>query len=94
VRVIKSGGLVILETPNPQNVLVGSCNFYFDPTHRNPLPSPVMKFLLDSRGYTGVEVVNLNPSDEAPVAGDSELVRRFNEYFYGPMDYAVVGRRP
>ncbi len=94
VRVIKSGGLVILETPNPQNVLVGSCNFYFDPTHRNPLPSPIMKFLLDSRGYTGVEVVNLNPSDEAPVAGDSELVRRFNEYFYGPMDYAVVGRRP
>jgi 2-polyprenyl-3-methyl-5-hydroxy-6-metoxy-1,4-benzoquinol methylase len=94
VRVVKPGGLVILETPNPQNVLVGSCNFYFDPTHRNPLPSPIMKFLLESRGYTGVEVVNLNPSDEAPVAGDSELVRRFNEYFYGPMDYAVVGRRP
>jgi 2-polyprenyl-3-methyl-5-hydroxy-6-metoxy-1,4-benzoquinol methylase len=94
VRVVKPGGLVILETPNPQNVLVGSCNFYFDPTHRNPLPSPIMKFLLESRGYTGVEVVNLNPSDEAPVAGESELVRRFNEYFYGPMDYAVVGTRP
>lgn len=94
VRVVKPGGLVILETPNPQNVLVGSCNFYFDPTHRNPLPSPIIKFLLESRGYTGVKVVNLNPSDEAPVTGDSELVRRFNEYFYGPMDYAVLGRRP
>lgn len=94
VRVVKPGGLIILETPNPQNVLVGTCNFYFDPTHRNPLPSPVMKFLLDSRGFTGVEVLSLNPSDETPVTGESDLVRRFNQYFYGPMDYAVIGRRP
>jgi len=94
VRTVKPGGLVIFETPNPQNVLVGSCNFYFDPTHRNPLPSPITKFLLESRGFTRVQVLNLNPSDEAPVAGDSDLARRFNQYFYGPMDYAVVGRRP
>ncbi len=94
VRVLKPGGLVIFETPNPQNVLVGTCNFYFDPTHRNPLPSPIARFLLESRGFTNVEVLNLNPSDELPVAGDSDLVRRFNQYFYGPMDYAVVGTRP
>jgi len=94
VRVLKPGGLIICETPNPQNVLVGTCNFYFDPTHRNPLPSPITQFLLESRGFTDVQVLNLNPSDEAPVAGDSELVRRFNQYFYGPMDYAVVGWRP
>src|SRR5947207_8635151 len=48
VRVLKPGGAVIFETPNPQNVLVGSCNFYFDPTHRNPLPSQVTKFLVES----------------------------------------------
>lgn len=94
IRVVKSGGTVIFETPNPQNVLVGTCNFYFDPTHRNPLPSPVMKFLLESRGFTNVEVLNLNPSDEAPVKGSSDLARRFNQYFYGPMDYAVIGWRP
>jgi len=94
VRVLKPGGLVIFETPNPQNVLVGTCNFYFDPTHRNPLPSPIARFLVESRGFTNVEVLNLNPSDELPVAGDSDLVRRFNQYFYGPMDYAVVGTRP
>jgi O-antigen chain-terminating methyltransferase len=94
VRLVKPGGLVIFETPNPQNVLVGSCNFYFDPTHRNPLPSPIMKFFLESRGFIGIQILNLNPSDEAPVPGESEVVRRFNQYFYGPMDYAVVGRRP
>jgi O-antigen chain-terminating methyltransferase len=52
-----------------------------------------MKFFLESRGFTHVEVINLNPSDEAPIAGDTELARRFNQYFYGPMDYAVTGRR-
>lgn len=91
VRVVQPGGLVIFETPNPENVLVGSCNFYFDPTHRNPLPAPVMKFLLESRGFTGVRIMRLNPSDAEPVAGDTDLIKRFNQYFYGPMDYAVVG---
>lgn len=93
VRVLQPGGLAIFETPNPRNVLVGTCNFYFDPTHRNPLPSPVMKFLLESRGFIDVETLDLNPSDEVPVAGDSDLAHRFNQYFYGPMDYAVIGRR-
>ncbi len=93
VRVLKPGGAVIFETPNPQNVLVGSCNFYFDPTHRNPLPSQVMRFLLESRGFVQVEVLPLNPSDDTPVEGDSELARRFNQYFYGPMDYAVIGKK-
>ncbi|MCU1264961.1 MAG: hypothetical protein JWM21_1279 [Acidobacteria bacterium] len=94
VRVLKPGGVVIFETPNPQNVLVGSCNFYFDPTHRNPLPSQVTKFLLESRGFVRVEVIDLNPSDDTPVDENSEVARRFNKYFYGPMDYAVVGIRP
>jgi len=39
LRVLKPGGIVIFETPNPGNILVGSCNFYIDPTHNKPLPS-------------------------------------------------------
>jgi len=90
LRVLQPGKPIIFETPNPRNVLVGSCNFYFDPSHRNPLPSEVLKFLVESRGFTQVEVVPLNPSDEMPVAGDSDLITRFNKYFYGPMDYGLV----
>jgi O-antigen chain-terminating methyltransferase len=85
--------LLLLETPNPQNVLVGSCNFYFDPTHRNPIPSPVLKFLVESRGFEVIEAFGLNPSDEKPVAADSEMAERFNEFFYGPMDYAIIARK-
>jgi O-antigen chain-terminating methyltransferase len=94
LRVLQPGGLAIFETPNPRNVLVGSCNFYYDPTHRNPLPGPVLQFMLEARGFARVEVLDLNPSDAQPVAGDDDLVRRFNEYFYGPMDYAALGWKP
>ena len=82
-----------METPNPENVMVGSCNFYFDPTHRNPLPNAVLRFLVESRGFIVVESFGLNPSDEKPLAADSEVARRFNQYFYGPMDYAIVARK-
>ncbi len=93
LRVLQPQGLLLLETPNPQNVMVGSCNFYFDPTHRHPLPTPVLSFMVESRGFVVLKTFGLNPSDEKPLANDSELAQRFNEYFYGPMDYAIVARK-
>jgi O-antigen chain-terminating methyltransferase len=91
VRVLKSGGVAIFETPNPQNLQVGACNFYFDPTHRNPLPSPTVRFLAEARGLCRVEVWNLHPFSERWKLQGSELAHRFNDFFYGPQDYAVVG---
>ena len=90
-RVLRHRGLVIFETPNPANVLVGSCNFYFDPTHRNPLPSLMTQFLGQYCGFAEVEILNLNPSTETAICEDSEIAKRFNECFYGPMDYAIIG---
>jgi O-antigen chain-terminating methyltransferase len=90
-RVLRPRGMVIFETPNPANVLIGSCNFYFDPTHRNPLPSLMTQFLAKYSGFSPVNILNLNPSTETPIAEDSETAKRFNEYFYGPMDYAIIG---
>ncbi len=91
VRVLHPGGMVIFETPNPENVLVGSNYFYFDPTHRNPLPSLLMNFLLTSRGLHRIEVMNLHAWDQARIGGKNALTARFNELFYGPMDYAIAG---
>ena len=44
-RALKAGGLLILETPNPENITVGSMNFYLDPTHQKPLPPKLLDFL-------------------------------------------------
>lgn len=91
IRVIRPGGLVIFETPNPENVLVGSNYFHLDPTHLRPIPSLLMKFLLEARGLSRIEVLNLHPWDSARVGDITELAARFNDLFYGPMDYAVIG---
>jgi 2-polyprenyl-3-methyl-5-hydroxy-6-metoxy-1,4-benzoquinol methylase len=92
VRTLSPGGLVIFETPNPENIMVSSYNFYLDPTHRNPLPGPMVRFLLESRGLSRVEVMMLN-SLYHQVEGDDELTIRFNSLFFGPRDYAVIGRK-
>ena len=90
-RVLRPGSPLILETPNPENFMVGSHTFYADPTHRNPIPSGTLSFLLESRGLTGIEVMHLRPWEEAKIDGEDELTKRFNEYFYGSPDYGIVG---
>lgn len=94
LRVLRPGGLIILETPNPQNMLVGTHNFYLDPTHRNPLPAPLLRFLLEERGFCMVELLNLHPYPESfLIMENTETAKRFNEYFYGAQDYAVIGHK-
>jgi len=91
VRVLRPGAPLILETPNPANFIVGSHTFYADPTHRNPIPSMTLRFLLEARGLKNIEVMNVRPQEEAKVAGDDELTKRFNEYFFASPDYGIVG---
>jgi SAM-dependent methyltransferase len=90
-RVVRPGGVIIFETQNPHNVLVGSCNFYFDPTHRNPIPPELLEFMAQYAGFGMARTMPLNPSDYPHVLENSDLAHRFNELFYGSMDYAVIG---
>jgi O-antigen chain-terminating methyltransferase len=90
-RVLKPGGLVIFETPNPQNVIVGSYTFYLDPTHRHPLPSALVKFLAEFQGLYQVRIMNLHPRAEQARVESYELAERFNNYFYSSQDYSIVG---
>ena len=93
LRVLRPGGVAIFETPNPQNVLVSSQEFYIDPTHRNPLPGALVKFIAEVKGLERVELLLLHPFPEAHRVreGDLEITKRFNELFYGARDYAVIG---
>jgi SAM-dependent methyltransferase len=91
VRVLKPQGLVIFETPNPDNVLVGSNTFYLDPTHIHPLPSPTIKFMAEMFGLYNTQVITLHPYPENAKVDGQGIAERFNDHFYGPQDYAIVG---
>jgi len=93
-RTLKPGGLIILETPNPENLLVGSCNFYLDPTHHNPLPIPTLKLLVEARGFRCEEVLKLHAISSPQIEVKDQLTSHFNHYLYGPMNYAIVARKP
>jgi SAM-dependent methyltransferase len=96
VRVLQPGGVAIFETPNPQNVLVSTLEFYNDPTHRTPLPSTLLKFIAEVKGLQHIKLLQLHPFPEMHKVQEAglEVARRFNELFYGPQDYALVGWKP
>ena len=54
------GGVLILETPNPENMVVATCNFYVDPTHVRPIPPDLLGFLVKARGFGDVETLRLH----------------------------------
>lgn len=59
-RVLKPGGILILETPNPENMFVGSHRFYMDPRHTKPLPPLLLAFVPEYYGFTKIQVLRLH----------------------------------
>ncbi len=100
-RVLRPGGLLILETPNPENVTVGACYFYLDPTHMNPIPPPLLQWTVRERGFTMPVIERLSEhrgvAAIAPVSDDvpgAVQINQMIEWFTAPPDYAVIARKP
>lgn len=92
-RVLRPGGIAIFETPNPENLIVGACNFYYDPTHQRPLPPEPFRFILEARGFTRVEIMRLHPDASVPDLGalPRALADTIAQRLFGPQDYALIG---
>ncbi len=88
-RVLAPGGFVIFETPNPENTIVGSCNFYNDPTHLHPLPPAFLELAIKSHGFHDVEIKRLHPIKDN-IDHQDALVKEMAQRFYGPQDYSVI----
>jgi O-antigen chain-terminating methyltransferase len=86
------GGVIAIETPNPECLAIFATHFYLDPTHTRPIPHPLLMFYLEEFGVGGIEVRRLSPAVETMPALAS-LPADFREAFFGGLDYAVVGRK-
>ena len=103
--VLEPGGVLVLETPNPESLVAGSINFHRDPTHLRPVHPDTLAFLCESAGFGSAEILRLSPvpDDErlpTPAPGADDLARhvnriaeRLNGIVFGWQDYAVVARR-
>ncbi len=99
------GAPLVLETVNPENLVVAAHTFHLDPSHRLKLPAPTLCHLLRAFGFEIVDVAYLNPCDpeqqlrmlpdgDPHAARLNENLLRINHLLFGPRDYAVVARRP
>jgi SAM-dependent methyltransferase len=95
LRLLKPGGMVIFETPNPENLIVGACNFYYDPSHRHPIPPPPLKFIAEQRGFVNAEILRLHPYEEFrnPSPGGESDGKLWN-LFSSAQDYSIIAYKP
>lgn len=89
-RVLQPGGVLILETPNPENVYVSTCNFYLDPSHIKPIPPDLLFFIAKYCGFARAKIVRLQES--AQILHSQGLT--LNDVLGGASpDYAIVAQK-
>ena len=95
MRVLAPGGLLLFETPNVRNVLVGATSFHNDPTHLHPMTDPVMSVMLETVGFFPIETRHLHPHEKlaefmSKPGFDPELAN----LLFGAQDLAILGHKP
>lgn len=100
-RVLRPGGVIALETPNPENLSVSSHWFFLDPTHRNPLPPVTLAWMVRQRGFVDPRIERLTiardlaapPLLAADVPG-ADSINVLLERLAAAADYSIVARKP
>ena len=106
-RVLKPGGLLVLETVNPRSVTGFLEVFNRDLTHEKPLHPETLSFLATVAGFSDVRVQMLSPVEplsqlrkleaSASIPGSvvetfNENVERLNALLYGSLEYAIYAK--
>jgi 2-polyprenyl-3-methyl-5-hydroxy-6-metoxy-1,4-benzoquinol methylase len=94
--VLKPGGMIILETPNPTNLLVSAYDFYRDPGHIRPLHPDTVNFIAETRGFvrTGSYFVSDAGPDGTLIKSTDWKLDDIHDYIRAPRDFALIGYKP
>lgn len=90
-RVLKPNGMIIFETPNTKNILVGASDFYLDPSHQKPLHPTTMKFFVKKLGFRQVQSLVINNGKFRDI--DEIDYCYIDDYVYTGKDYVLLGRK-
>lgn len=93
MRTLVPGGIIILETPNPENLSVSGYSFYLDPSHRNPIPPESLEFFLGKLGFLNTQILRIVRRADRVHSGNLELDQLL-ERFNMEQDFAVIAWRP
>ena len=60
LRVLKPGGLLILQAVNPENIVASNNQGFLDPTRRQPIPRALLAFVLEHAGFAQTKAIPLH----------------------------------
>jgi 2-polyprenyl-3-methyl-5-hydroxy-6-metoxy-1,4-benzoquinol methylase len=89
---LKPGGILTIETPNPECLAIFATHFYIDPTHTRPAPPALLAFYFEEFGLGSIEVHRRFPAAESMPEVES-LPADVQSKFFGSLDYAITGRK-
>lgn len=102
------GGVIVMETPNPESLSILSRFFYTDLTHIRPIHPDALRWAMEAVGFEGVHVERVQPVEEgvrlealppelAAQEGWSAVaanIDRLNGVLFGPQNFAAVATAP
>lgn len=90
LRALQPGGLLVMETPNPENLTVGATSFYLDPSHQHPLPPGLLGFVAEHAGFARQRIVRLQEDPRLHTPAPLGLITVLEGV---SPDYAVVAQK-
>jgi O-antigen chain-terminating methyltransferase len=89
---LSTGGILVIETPNPECLAIFATNFYLDPTHTRPVPPQLLAFYMEEFGLGRIEIHRRAQAvDTVPEV--AELPPGLREKLFDGMDYAIIAYR-
>jgi 2-polyprenyl-3-methyl-5-hydroxy-6-metoxy-1,4-benzoquinol methylase len=92
-RVLRRGGMLILETPNPGNLITAANRFHLDPTHRHPLPDALLEFAAKSVGFERTQIMPLHHELEGTESAPGGTTPEIARHLFGSQDYALIAHK-
>jgi SAM-dependent methyltransferase len=100
-RVLRKGGLLMIETPNAESIAVAGSEFWRDPTHLAPRHPAALTLLAREHGFDVADMRPVHPFPDAArlSVGDDDspslrrIVDALNERLFGGQDLRAVFRK-
>lgn len=91
LRVLKPGGVMILETPNAENLQVGTHTFHLDPTHDKPIPHQLLEFVAEYSGFHRTKIMRLQEPEH--ISLNNDMFTLTDVLLSVSPDYSVVAQK-
>lgn len=100
-RLLRTGGLLMIETPNAGSIAVSAGQIWNDPTHVAPRPAAALVVIARETGFEvqSIETVNpFQPERRLQTPDDAsesmrQLVERLNTLIFGEQDLRLILRK-